>query len=149
MSRPRPELYIGLVCAAGTDLSEVRRQLKAQLSVADYQTVEIKVSEQIADNLGITPPTEYVGRTECLMDAGDNLRRHSEQNDGVASVIVSAIRSERIKDRSDKKPICFLLDSLKKIRRRSQSSINFTVGTTIPLRFIVLWNRDETLWQIR
>ena len=49
----KPDLYIGLICAAGTDLTEVKQQLQAQLAVVGYKYGEIKVSSAIADALDI------------------------------------------------------------------------------------------------
>jgi cytidine deaminase len=47
------------------------------------------------------------------MLAGDELRKNSEHNDGVASAILTSIREEREKPNKDDRPICFIIDSLK------------------------------------
>lgn len=109
---PRPDLYIGLVCPAGTDLTEVKNQLQAQLSVVDYGYKEIKVSRVIDDLIGVgTSEDEYV-RVRKLMRAGDALREASENGEGVASGIVTAIRSLR-GESSGPSTTAYVIDSLK------------------------------------
>lgn len=108
----KPPIYVGFVCAAGTDLSEARQQLSAQLSIVGYECRHIKVSAAIADALDIDLPVDdHFERTKALMDAGDNIRSASEKGSGVASLIVTAIRSE--KEKESEKPIAYLIDSLK------------------------------------
>jgi deoxycytidylate deaminase len=108
----RPDIIIGLVCAAGTDLSDVKRQLKAQLSVVEYGYSEIKVSLGIANALKISPEDDYYKRIVQLMDGGDNLRKHSDESDGVASLIVTQIRLDR-GENSVGSSRAFIIDSLK------------------------------------
>jgi deoxycytidylate deaminase len=111
-SAERPDLYIGLVCAAGTDLTEVRNQLKAQLSVVGYKNQEIKVSGLIAELMEVAPESDEYVRVRNLMRAGDCLREHSENGQGVAAAIVAEIRRRR---RSETHPstTAYIIDSLK------------------------------------
>jgi cytidine deaminase len=112
VSLNRPDIIIGLVGAAGTDLSDVKRQLKAQLSVVEYSYIEIKVSNGIASALNIEESKDYYERTVQLMDGGDKLRELSEGSDGVASLIVTQIRAQR--DGNDTASSrAFVVDSLK------------------------------------
>jgi deoxycytidylate deaminase len=108
----RADLYIGLVCAAGTDLTEVRNQLKAQLSVVGYKNEELKVSNLIAELLEISEvPGEY-NRISELMSGGDCLRECSENGQGVASAIIAEIRRRRLSDNGPNST-AFIIDSLK------------------------------------
>jgi deoxycytidylate deaminase len=112
VSSDRPDIIIGLVCAAGTDLSDVKRQLKAQLAVVEYRCNEIKVSTGIASALKIKESGDFHQRTVQLMDGGDKLREFSENSDGVASLIVTQIRAQRDgKDTAGSR--AFIVDSLK------------------------------------
>ncbi len=112
MSSDRPDVIIGLVCAAGTDLSEIRRQLKAQLTVVEYDYNEVKVSTGIASALKIDESSDFYERTVQLMDGGDKLRQISEDSDGVASLIVTQIRARRDnKDTASSR--AFIINSLK------------------------------------
>ena len=70
MSSTRPDILIGLVCAAGTDLADVKRQLRAQLAVVEYSYNEVKVSNGIAVALKIAESEDYYDRTIQLMDGG-------------------------------------------------------------------------------
>ena len=108
----RPDLYIGLVCAAGTDLTEVRSQISAQLSVVGYKSEEIKVSRLIAELLEIESPKDEYARIRELMRAGDCLREHSENGEGVAAAVVAEIRSRR-KSENLPKSTAYVIDSLK------------------------------------
>ncbi len=95
-SDARPDLYIALVGAAGTDLDPVKLQLKAQLASFDYDYKEIKVSHLIAgfcqiDATGL-PEDE---RVRALMDGGDRIRVAYGGGDGVVTLVANAIRSAR------------------------------------------------------
>jgi cytidine deaminase len=108
----KPNLVIGLICAAGTDLKETKQQLRAQLAVVGYEYQEIKVSTAIADALEIPTTDDQYDRTVSLMDGGDLLRKHSDKGSGVASLIVTALRAARgegIEDCST----AYVIDSLK------------------------------------
>lgn len=109
---PRPDLYIGLVCPAGTDLTEVKNQLQAQLSVVDYDYKEIKVSKVIDNLIGVEASQDEYVRVRRLMRAGDALREASENGEGVASGIVTAIRSAR-DAASGPNTTAYVVDSLK------------------------------------
>jgi deoxycytidylate deaminase len=107
----KPTLYIGFTCAAGTDLSEAKQQLGAQLSIVGYECRQIKVSSAIADAMELEKIDDYYERTKNLMDAGDEIRSASENGSGVASLIVTAIRLE--KEVETEKPVAYIIDSLK------------------------------------
>ena len=111
-TKERPDLYIGLVCAAGTDLTELKRQIEAQLVVVGYNYQEIKVSSLISELLDISPkPDEYDRITE-LMQGGDSIRQHSTSGDGVAAAIIAEIRRRRDGDESPSST-AYVIDSLK------------------------------------
>lgn len=112
MSSNRPDVIIGLVCAAGTDLSDVKRQIKAQLAVVEYSYNEVKVSSGIASALKIKESKDFYDRTIQMMDGGDKLRQYSEKSDGVASLIVTQIRAQR-NGQDTASSRAFIVDSLK------------------------------------
>jgi len=109
---PRPDIYIGLVCAAGTDLSEVKHQLQAQLSVVGYSYTEIKVSRLISDLLGLESKSDEFERIKYLMKAGDVVRQSSENGHGVAAAVIADLRLKR--DSEDvPSSTAYVIDSLK------------------------------------
>jgi cytidine deaminase len=108
----RPDLYIGLVCAAGTDLTEVRNQLNAQLSVIGYKHEDIKVSRLIAELMDVPASTDEFVRVRNLMRAGDCIREQSENGQGVAAAIVAEIRRRRPSETLPSST-AYIIDSLK------------------------------------
>ncbi|WP_337829331.1 anti-phage dCTP deaminase [Pseudonocardia sp. TMWB2A] len=134
----RPDLYIGLVCAAGTDLSEVKRQIKAQLAVVNYKHKEIKVSVRIAEAVKLSPPEDAYTRIIELMGAGDEIRKASDDGSGVASLIVTAIRAER-ENHDFPNSTAFVIDSLKnpkevEVLDQIYSKNYYTVAVYSPLQ---------------
>ncbi len=113
MRAEKPNLYIGLVCAAGTDLAEVKQQLQAQLAVVGYKYCEIKVSSAIADALDIPSAEDEYERMLSLMEGGDAIRENSQEGSGVASLIVTAIRASRSDETDQNASIAYVIDSLK------------------------------------
>lgn len=108
----RPDLYIGLVCAAGTDLTEVKNQLQAQLSVVGYNYEEIKVSAVIAELLEVPPSSDEFDRIKSLMAAGDILREHSDGGEGVGAAIIADVQRRRGPDEL-RSSTAYVIDSLK------------------------------------
>lgn len=72
--KTRPDIYIGLVGAAGTDLSSVIRELKAQLSIVGYTVEHVKVSSLIKSALDIPECDNEFERMRRHMKAGDAIR---------------------------------------------------------------------------
>lgn len=116
----RPDIYIGLVGAAGTDLDPVKKQLRAQFLAIGYKCEEIKVSKLISTftkrNLdGVTEDR----RIKYLMAAGDNIREAVKNGDGVISLVSDEIVKRRALGEQDSKldgfkgSTLFLIDSLK------------------------------------
>lgn len=110
--RNKPNLYIGLVCAAGTDLAEIKQQLVGELSVVGYTIVEVKVSRAIAEFLALEVKLDEYERTIQLMNGGDKIRENSDKGSGVGSLVVTALRTLRNDDDSDRS-IAYIIDSLK------------------------------------
>jgi len=109
----RPDLYIGLVGAAGTDLKGVRGELRAQLAVVGYQIEHIKVSDLIKEVLDVGSDQDEFSRIKTLMKAGDAIRACSENGDGVAALIIAEIRRRRGDDKTHKGSTAYIIDSLK------------------------------------
>jgi cytidine deaminase len=108
----------GLVAAAGTDLSSIKTQLKAQLASFEYEYSEVKLS-QLIGGLCLTDTTGNPEdeRILTLMDGGDKIRSAAASGDGVICLAVTAIRALRTELESKRKAspgsIAFVLDSLK------------------------------------
>jgi deoxycytidylate deaminase len=143
----RPDLYIGLVCAAGTDLTDLKSQLSAQLNVVGYDTEEIKVSALISELLEIPKQDDEYSRIKTLMAAGDSIRINSEDGNGVGAAIVAEIRRRRAgSDTPSSK--AYVIDSLKNPAEIALLDLiygrNFyTISVFLPKR-----NRIETLTKL-
>lgn len=110
----RPDLYIGLVAAAGTELNEVKAQLKAQLAVVGYTERLIKVSDLIISLTGIAPETDEFERISKLQKAGDHCRANSENGWGVAAAAIAEIRRVRDDEKLNNSPsVAYIIDSFK------------------------------------
>lgn len=109
----RPDLYLGLVCAAGTDLSEIKNQLQAQLSVVNYNYKLIKVSAIISTALDIIPKDDEFERIKYLMAAGDKMRQNSDNGYGVAAAVVSELRRVRGDGEDAPSSTAYVIDSFK------------------------------------
>lgn len=117
-NKRRPDLYIALVGAAGTDLQPVKTQLKAHLASFDYAYQDVKVSQLIAEFCDIdTRGMEEDQRVRALMDGGDRIRADHHGGDGVVSLMVNYIQSFREKDEEPSTGLlgstAFVIDSLK------------------------------------
>lgn len=109
----RPDIYIGLVCAAGTDLTEVKAQFEAQLSVVGYRKIDVKASKIIGQMVDIGEFKNEFDRMKAYMEAGDRIRKSSENNTGVANIIISHLRNIKSSDNDIPKSRAFVIDSLK------------------------------------
>lgn len=117
----RPDIYIGLVGAAGTDLEPVKLQLRAQLAALDYEYREVKLSRIIGAFCGVdTTGLSEERRVEALMNAGDQIRRAINKGDGVmrlAATEIRRLRSEGAAEGEDTPEMlgstAFVIDSLK------------------------------------
>ena len=110
--KSRPDIYIGLVGAAGTDLSSVIRELRAQLSIVGYTVEHVKVSSLIKSALDIPECDNEFERMRRHMKAGDAIRANSSEGGGVACLAVQEIISKRGEDLTGKSRV-FIIDSLK------------------------------------
>jgi len=109
----RPDLYIALVGAAGTDLNIVRRELRAQMAVVGYTVEHLKVSDLIKEVLDVKATDDEFSRIKSLMAAGDVIRRCSENGDGVAALVIAEIRRRRGADKQFRGSIAYVIDSIK------------------------------------
>ena len=120
--RVGPELVIGFVGAAGTDLKQVGELFDRELARVDYRTDIVRLSDLLLDcdkyrDLRGTQTEPQDERIRKLMGAGDDLRRTSTRGDAVALLAVGRIRQLR-EDRggANGRPLprhAFLLHSLK------------------------------------
>lgn len=110
----RPDIYIGLVAAAGTDLTSVRAQLKAQLAVVGYVVCEVKVSGLIRQLLSLPDTSDEYIRIQSLQKGGDKIRDLSDNGDGVAASVIAEIRRARDKNTNDASTCtAYVIDSFK------------------------------------
>lgn len=110
--KSRPDIYIGLVGAAGTDLSSVIRELRAQLSIVGYTVEHVKVSGLIKSVLEIPDCDNEFERMRWHMKAGDAIRANSSEGGGVACLAIQEIISKRGGNLAGKSR-AFIIDSLK------------------------------------
>ena len=114
----RPDIYIGLVGAAGTDLEPIKSQLKAQLAALSYRSEDIKLSKIIEQfcSIDIAGMSEDQ-RIEALMNGGDKIRRAYGKGDGVICLAATEIRKIRAEDAANTPETlgstAFIIDSLK------------------------------------
>lgn len=114
----RPDIYIGLVGGAGTDLDPMKDQLKAQLASIDYGYSEIKLSRLIKNFCAIdTSSLPEDQRVVSLMNGGDDIRRALDRGDGVVSLAITEIRRLRRGDAATTPEAtgqhAYVIDSLK------------------------------------
>ncbi len=126
---PKPELVIGLVGPAGTDLTGVSTALLSALKPYDYKTYVIKVSKLIAEKCSDGVRNElddcsFERRVEILQDEGDKFRAHIGYGGALVPLICSRIRfvrqnflkEEGCLDDFDEVELynhCFIVDSIK------------------------------------
>jgi hypothetical protein len=108
----RPDIYVGLVGAVGTDLTGVRNALQAQLAVVGYRVEHIKVSDLLKEVVDIKKKHTEKDRIKTLMLAGDCIRSASVEGDGVAALVISEIRRRRA-GKALAGSTAFIIDSLK------------------------------------
>jgi hypothetical protein len=133
----RPDLYIGLVCAAGTDLTDVKAQIEAQLSRVGYRVQPVKVSNLIQEVLQYEDFENEYTRIKSLMDGGDLIRKHSVSSQGVASLIIAELRRLRGDDDNVPTSTAYVIDSLKNpaevdLLDRVYGRNFYTVSTFLP-----------------
>lgn len=100
------ELIIGIVSAVGTETERVIKPLKDRLSRFGYTAVEIKVSSLLDGGVSVN---EY-DRIKSLMNAGDELRRKTNNN-AILAYGVSKLIGEKRKSQTGK--VAYIVNSLK------------------------------------
>jgi deoxycytidylate deaminase len=119
---PGPELIIGFVGAAGTDLQFIIDQFSRDLASVGYNSDIIRLSGLLLDcsrykHLRGNEVGPQDVRINSLMDAGDGLRRTAKRGDAVALLVLGKIREIRKQRGGDEGHSlarhAFLLHSLK------------------------------------
>jgi len=114
----KPELIIGLVGAAGTDLATAADAIGAALAPYGYTPVPLRVSELMREVKGGDALKEASYEDERIiahMDAGDEIRNQAGRNDAVIGLAITGITEHRAA-RFDGAPAtntAFILNSLK------------------------------------
>lgn len=118
---PDSELFIALASPVGTDSAIVYEVLKSVLKDFNYETFKIKISKTliIPDIDSHNEMNNSFNRSNMLMDAGNDIRRKSENNGILAQGAMSIIRDIRFNKAKDNdnslggKKIAYIIDSLK------------------------------------
>lgn len=101
------ELIIGVVSAVGTETKRVTDPLKDRLKGFGYKVEEIRVSSILP--ITATPPTEHE-RIQALMQAGDALRKSSNNN----AILATGVAKEISRIRENQAPKrAYIINSLK------------------------------------
>ena len=92
-----PELFFGIVAAVGTDLEFVEKAIRAALVEAGYQRTTIRLSELLDEIQRPAPLRRKPLDVRYLdyMDAGDDLRERTDQNDALAILGIRQVREVR------------------------------------------------------
>ncbi|TWT14954.1 anti-phage dCTP deaminase [Reyranella sp. CPCC 100927] len=116
-----PEVIVGLVGPAGTDLRVVIRCISAEFTAIGYAICEVRLSTllhsftQFGHLAEITH--DEAARIDAHMDAADDLRQRTDCADIMALLSVARIRKERRDNASEHAPpasrVVYLLNSLK------------------------------------
>lgn len=96
----RPEIFIGLVGAVGSDLNALSKAVERELHSLNYTVHHIKLSQMISDCPNFHYLKNMVGgpedeRIDAYMDAGDIVRSGTKRGDMVALLAVKKIREIR------------------------------------------------------
>lgn len=114
----KPEIVVGLVGAAGTDLQGATSAITAALAPYGYEVVPIRLSNLMRAVKGGTSLGDVGHEDERIwrhMDAGDAIRDQTGRNDAIAGLGVGYIFDYRrdVHDGAPAGATAFLLDSLK------------------------------------
>lgn len=118
----RPELFIALVGAVGTNLQVVQDRIGQELAGVGYETVPIRLSEamvehEVSPGLGKLKGEPEDIRIDGFMEAGDQLRSDAKSGEAVALLGISTILNHREnKTGSNERPAyntAYILNSLK------------------------------------
>lgn len=115
----KPELFIGIVRATGTDSRKSIEILEYDLDRVGYVLRPLHVSDELGNHYSVAaepPPTNLINK----MDAGDHVREIAG-NDAVACMAIEMIG--KFRKEADGKTLAYLIDSLKhpaEIRRLRQ-----------------------------
>ncbi|MBK6722959.1 MAG: cytidine deaminase [Acidobacteria bacterium] len=137
------ELVIGLVAPIGTEKNVVIEELKDRLTSFGYETIPIKLSSFLEDDLVkkkhkvdlIREPEN--ARIRSYMDAGNKLREHTQRGDALALWASAEIARKRPENETVGDKRAYLLDSLKhpgeaKTLRRIYGNGFFLIGIYSP-----------------
>jgi deoxycytidylate deaminase len=96
-SRSKPEIFIALVAAVGTELQPILSSLQASLHAALYESSVIRLADTLRAlpkyrDLPTAPADEYI---DSHMTAGDEVRGDTGMGDAVALLGVSKIKEIR------------------------------------------------------
>lgn len=114
----RPDIYIALVAATGTDVQQVRDSLTGSFCRYGYSLNYVKISSLIATFYDVSlDHLPYDERARTLMDLGDRLRREFKNGNAPMKLAINRIRKIRQDVGEEGVSYCgdqvFLIDSLK------------------------------------
>ncbi len=113
----RPELVVGLVGAAGTDLTVVQNKIVACLGAYGYEAADLprisKLMHGLAGGSVLAQDRPEDQRMEIHMNAGDLMRKQAGRNDAAAALAIAAIDDMRPIEGIPSEGTVYVLNSLK------------------------------------
>lgn len=114
------EIFIGLIGAVGTDLSNVFKIIEDRLKKYNYECIKIRISEDVISNFSNKEnfKSEFY-RISHYMEMGNKIRRDSKDNSVMAlasSARINEIRAEKNGSVEDARPlprVAFVIQSIK------------------------------------
>lgn len=116
----KPDLFIGLVGAVGTDLRATSRSIEQAMSGYGYRCVFLRLSDLIRSSplAGLAGHTEALredDRISSLMDSGNRIRSIAKDSSAVSWLAIKQIAAHRKANQASSGSVgtCFVLNSLK------------------------------------
>ncbi len=113
------ELVLGIITTVGTEIDNVIKDIKNQLSLFNYSVEEISVSKEIISQFEVKPPTfstEY-DRISHYMDLGNKIRNESQDASILMKGVSKFIYQKRNKDSYEnalpRKRVAYIINSIK------------------------------------
>ena len=111
------ELVFGMIAPLGVDLLVVTTALTQILASPGYSVVEVRLTDKLLAEQGVTRPTAFDEYIHLMQDAGQQFRKRHSRGDALALAAVETIRERRQQSRAagaaGSGKVAFLLRQLK------------------------------------
>lgn len=118
-TNPAPDVFVALVGFTGTNLIPATTAVTAAFERNGYCSVTVKLTEQLARIVGLTPATpdssDEGARIESNMARGTRLCEVTKDASAVARLGVAQIASARV-SRTESRPIVYVINQLKRVK---------------------------------